>query len=68
MICLSIPSSQTYSSIKYSIEGDGKADAKFEERTEVCIIAGSPRPDLRVRESPHRGFAQQPQEVDQDAQ
>ena len=53
MICLSIPSSQIYSSIKYSIEGDGKADAKFEERTEVCIIAGSPRPDLRVRESPH---------------
>ena len=32
------------------------------------ITAWATRPNLRVCESPHRGFAQQPQEVDQDAQ
>ena len=48
--------------------GDGKTDAEFEEGVEVRITAWATRPNLRVCESPHRGFAQQPQEVDQDAQ
>ena len=50
------------------LTGDGKTNSKFEERAEVGIVAWAPRPNLRVCESPHRGFAQQPQEVDQDAQ
>ena len=48
--------------------GDGKTDAEFEEGAEVRIPARAARPNLRVCESPYRGFAQQPQEINQDAQ
>ena len=50
------------------LTGDGKTDAEFEEGTEVCFTSGSARPDVRVCASAHRGVAQQPEEVDQDAQ